>query len=210
MIGMSLPQVIQNAAAVSVPSGASVFKQGQSADNFLVVASGCVKVFARSAEGKEVVLYRVREGEMCTLTTSCLLGQSKYPAEAVTETDVIARAIPAAQFDQLLNDSESFRRFVFASFGQRLSELMQRFEEMVLEGIHSRLAHFLLQHANDQGIAEITHEQLAQEIGTAREVVSRHLKSMEKAGMIGIQRGKVTIVDPAMLEALFPSGDQSH
>lgn len=198
-----LPSAVQSANRIVVPAGQTVFVQGQSAENYLVVRSGCIKVFARSLEGREVVLYRVRVDEMCTLTTACLLGHTSYPAEAISETEVVASLIPSKEFDRLLNDSETFRHFVFTSFGRRLAEIIQRFEEMVLESIHGRLAHFLVENANGEGMVEITHGKLAEEIGTAREVISRHLKTMETAELINTQRGKITILQPLELANLI-------
>jgi len=195
----SFPSAIQAANEVLLENEQRVFSQGQAAENYLVVIRGCLRVFARSGEGKEVVLYRVKDGEMCILTTACLLGRTNYPAEAVTESDTVVRLIPSALFDQLLNESKSFRQFVFEGLSRRLAQVLQRFEQIVLDSVHHRLANFLLQHASEDGVIEATHDKLATEIGTAREVVSRHLNSMAKAGLIKTQRGKVTILQPGAL-----------
>jgi CRP/FNR family transcriptional regulator len=197
-----LPEFIRDAAEVSVPAGAKVFGQGERAENYLLVTSGSVKVFARSDEGREVVLYRVKPGEMCTLTTSCLLGRTNYPAEAVAETDSVARAVPATRFAEMMHDSAEFREFVFASFSGRLNEIMQRFEQLVLASVDKRLAGYLLTRADGDGIILSTHENLALEIGTAREVVSRHLKALESRGLVDLHRGRVHIRDIQALRAL--------
>ncbi|MBT8048062.1 MAG: Crp/Fnr family transcriptional regulator [Xanthomonadales bacterium] len=194
-----LPKIVNEAGELALHANHRVFSQGETPENYLVVTKGCVKVFARSAEGKEVVLYRVRTGEMCILTTACLLGHTNYPAEAVTETDTVARLIPAALFDRLLNESEPFRSFVFEGLSLRLSEVMMRFEQLVLASVHSRLASFLLQNSNEEGVVEVTHELLAVEIGSAREVVSRHLKTMEHEGLIQTRRGLIRILEPKTL-----------
>jgi len=197
-----IPAAIQHANEVVLDAGQRVFVQGQTADNYLVVTEGCVKVFARSRAGKEVILYHVNQGEMCFLTTACLLGHTKYPAEAITELETTASVIPAKDFDRLLNDSHPFRQFVFEGLSQRLAQVTQRFEQMVLESVHHRLAEFLLIHADTNGVLETTHEALAMEIGTAREVVSRHLKSMEQKGLIRAERGLVVVLKPDILAKL--------
>ncbi len=197
-----LPEFISDAAEVTVPAGAQVFGQGDRAENYLLVTSGRVKVFARSDEGREVVLYRVAPGEMCTLTTACLLGQTHYPAEAVAETDSVARAVPASRFAEMINESAEFREFVFASFSGRLNEIMQRFEQLVLASVDKKLAGYLLRTADEDGVIHATHENLALEIGTAREVVSRHLKALESRGLVDLQRGRVRILDRSALEVL--------
>jgi CRP/FNR family transcriptional regulator len=198
----TLPGPLRDATEIDVPSGQCVFSQGQQADHYLVVTKGSVKVFARSSEGREVVLYRVQAGEMCTLTTSCMLGHAKYPAEAVAETDVCAKVLAAAEFDRALHDSAAFREFVFQSLGERLAEILDRMQTLVLETVHLRLIRCLLSRSGDAGVARVTHEQLALEVGTAREVVSRHLKSLEREGLIETQRGKISVLHRKTLEAL--------
>ena len=197
-----MPKLLREAAEVEVAAGQRVFAQGQQACNYLVVTEGSVKVFARSGEGREVVLYRVGAGEMCALTTSCMLGRTPYPAEAVTETDVRARIIGSEAFDRALSESAEFRQFVFASFGQRLTDVLQRMEQLVLDCVRSRLARCLVQRADADGVVAATHEALALEVGTAREVVSRHLKSMEQGGLVRTQRGRIFLLRREILELL--------
>ena len=198
----NFPRLLQEAAEVEIAAGQRVFAQGQQAHNYLVVTAGSVKVFARSGEGREVVLYRVGAGEMCALTTSCMLGRTPYPAEAVTETDVRARIIGSEAFDRALSESAEFRQFVFASFGQRLTDVLQRMEQLVLDCVRSRLARCLVQRADADGVVAATHEVLALEVGTAREVVSRHLKSMEQSGLVRTQRGRIFLLRREILELL--------
>lgn len=172
-----------------------MFTQGQSCENYIVVTSGIVKVFTRSVEGKELVLYRIKPDEVCVLTTSCLMGRNCYPAEAVTETAVTARVIPFHDFNQQLEQSSEFRQFVLGNFSLRLVELMTKLESIALESVTYRLSDYLFNHAVqvDHRIT-ITHQEIANEIGTAREVVSRHLKSLEQQGVIALHRGQVELI----------------
>lgn len=197
-----LPELILRSPDVTVPAGQCIFRQGQPADHYLVVTAGTVKVFARSAEGREVVLYRVRQGEMCTLTTCCMLSRSPYPAEAVTESEGRARTISAAEFDRALNDAAEFREFVFRGFSGRLADIMERMERLALETVHTRLARDLLDRADGEGVVSMTHEELARDIGSAREVLSRHLKLLEQEGHIRTGRGSIRILHPEALQAL--------
>ena len=194
-----LPLPIAQAAEIAIEAGSRVFAQGQSPENFVVVTHGCIKVFARSEDGKEVVLYRVQPGELCILTTACLIGNTHYPADAVTDATTRARVIPLAEFERLLGESEPFRRFVFASMGERLAQVTRRFEHMVLDSTARRLAAFLHARSADDPVIAITHDRLATEIGTAREVVSRHLKALEGASLVSLSRGAITILDRAAL-----------
>jgi CRP/FNR family transcriptional regulator len=190
-----LPFPVTEACEVELEAGQCFFTQGQSAENFVVVTEGCVTVFARSDAGKEVVLYRVRPGELCILTTACLIGRTRYPAEAIADMQTKARVIPTAKFERLLNDSESFRMFVFSAMGDRLAQVTKRFEHMVLDSTKRRLVAFLLSRSALNPVITITHEKLAVEVGTAREVISRHLKAMETKNIVRLSRGHVTILD---------------
>ena len=191
----NLPAPIARATEVELAVGNCVFTQGQSAENFVVVTEGSVTVFVRSDDGKEVVLYRVRPGELCILTTACVIGHTPYPAEAVADTFTKARIIPIAEFERYLAQSDEFQQFVFAGMGQRLAQVTKRFEHMVLDSIDRRLASFLLNGSATDPTIVITHEKLASEIGTAREVISRHLKAMENENLVRLSRGEIKIID---------------
>ena len=202
MASVELPSLISQAREIELDGGLCVFSQGQRAENFLVVTKGCVNVFARSEEGREVVLYRVRPGELCVLTTACLIGHTRYPAEAVTDSETRAHIIPHDDFERHLDNSEPFRRFVFAGMGSRLAQVTRRFEQMVLTSVGTRLVRLILRRAKTDPVISTTHEQIATEIASAREVVSRKLKSLEESGLISLERGKITVVDYADLEAI--------
>ena len=191
----NLPAPVSQAVEVEMEAGMCVFAQGQSAENFVVVTEGCVTVFARSDDGKEVVLYRVRPGELCILTTACVIGHTAYPADAVTDAPTKARIIPVVEFEKLLDQSDEFRQFVFTGMGQRLAQVTKRFEHMVLDSVDRRLATFLLNRSATGPVVVMTHEKLALEIGTAREVISRHLKAMENENIIKLSRGEIKITD---------------
>lgn len=140
------------------------------------------------------MLYRVKPGGTCALTTSCIIGREEYPAEAVVEKDITAMMFPDSEFRQALLDSEVFRQFVFQGFSRRLCDIVSRMETVALKTIDERLAAHLLS-GDDDSLSNITHQVLAAEIGTAREVVSRKLKRFEADGLIRSSRGRVEIVD---------------
>lgn len=200
MTTVQFPDEIRHAADVRLEAGQAVFSQGQEPQHYLIVLEGCVKVFARSGEGREVVLYRVRAGEMCLLTTACLIGHTRYSAEAVTEQATVAKAVPADVFERVLDQSDAFRRFVFEGLSLRLASVTERFEHLVLDSVAQRLVRYLVRRRNAAGVILVTHETLALEIGTAREVVSRHLKALEAEGLLRTGRGRIEILDAAALE----------
>jgi len=193
-------RLLKSAHEITVPAGEVVFRRGDICENYLLVARGSVKVILNSASGREVLLYHVKPGESCVLTTSCLLGGDKYPAEGITETTVDALMLPRRVFDQSLGESSAFRRFVFANMGRRFADVIQRMEAVNFTNIDSRLAKTLLEHASGQTRLAITHQSLADEIGTAREVVSRHLKAFENQAFIRLGRGVIEIQNMEQLE----------
>jgi len=190
---------LMNAAnKVSIPSGQQVFYPGAPCENYLLMLEGNVKTQLISENGREVLLYHVLAGDSCVLTTSCLLSGECYPAEAVTEQNSTAFVIPSKNFHQCLGESVFFRQFVFNNFALRLSSIINRIEQVVFDPIDIRLSKLLLSH-NEKRIKK-THQELASELGTAREVVSRHLKNFEAKGWVLLRRGIIEIVDIEALE----------
>lgn len=186
---------------MKIPSGTGIFHQGQACENYFILVEGSARIFTRSAAGKEVVLYRVEPGDMCVLTTSCLLSSQTFPAEAIAETDMRVKVMQKSQFDKLVNKSAEFRKFVFSSFGRRLSNLITTVEKLALESIEQRLAKYLL--LQPESRIATTHQDLALEIGTAREVVSRHLKRFELEGWIKLGRGTIELLNRQALHNLI-------
>ena len=158
-----------------------------------------MRVQLTSASGREVTLYRISPGGSCILTTSCLLSHEDYPAEAIAESDLVAAAIPSAIFQDALDESHRFRTFVFDSFSTRLKNVIARIEELAFTSIDARLARVLLE-LHEKQVEKVTHQDIAVELGTAREVVSRHLKRFANEGWVELGRGRVTIIDPANLQ----------
>jgi CRP/FNR family transcriptional regulator, anaerobic regulatory protein len=182
------------ARAVNLPIGTRVFEPGQTADAFLIVTRGVVRVQLTAANGREIMLYRVEAGESCVLTTSCLLDAEAYGAEAICETDIAALAVPRVTFRRLLNEMPAFRDAILASYASRVADLITTIEETHLHRVDARLAALIVERAQDGGI-RATHQEIAIELGTAREVVSRTLKRFEHAGAVTLGRGLIEIKD---------------
>ena len=188
-------EIIDSAKQVSLPANTTVFYQGASCENYLLVIQGAVKVFTRAINGREIVLYRVTQGQSCTLTTTCLLANDDYPAEGVTESEVSALAIPLKEFNRGLTQSVSFREFVFNSYSKRLSDVITLVGEVSFNRIDIRLAKQLLNLMDKDHCLFITHQDLSTELGTAREVISRQLKTFEEKGWLSLSRGKIQLND---------------
>lgn len=184
---------------VSIPAGEAVFRAGAPCAGYVLVISGSVRVQMVAESGREIVLYRVEDGQTCILTTACLMASEDYAADAVAETDVDAALLGAADFHRLLAESAAFRGFVFESYGARLADLMALIDEVAFRRIDVRLAEFLIGNRDDQDRLHITHQELAVELGSAREVVSRQLKEFERRGWVGLGRGQIHLTDVGAL-----------
>lgn len=192
----------QRAQVISLPAQTTIFAPGLPAESFLLVLDGTVRVQQVSGGGREIVLYRVSGGESCIMTTACLLAQDTYNAEGITETAIDAVALPRAAFDELMGRSAEFRRFVFADYASRLTDLLHVVEEVAFERIDKRLAQKLIDRADAEGLLGATHQELAVELGTAREVVSRHLKEFQRRGWLELARGALRLTDRSALQRL--------
>jgi len=198
-----VPDCLQGMQQIHMPKGAVVFEPGSSCNQFAYILSGKLRVDLLGGRGKPIMLYRFGGGETCILTTSCLLSGDTYTATATIEEDVEALIVPMSQFDKMLANSSEFRRIVFHSFSERLSTMMAKIEQIAFIPVEQRLAERLVQLNLAYGTdIQITHDQLAADIGTAREVISRKLKSLEKQGIITRDRGQISIANLQALQQL--------
>lgn len=187
---------------VALPAGTRIYGPGQAPEHFLLLIDGSVRVQQVSDTGREIVLYRIAAGESCALTTACLMSYDDYLAEAIAENDVRAVAIPRAAFDDLIAHSPDFRRFVFVAFSARVTELFRIIDEVAFARMDIRLAHRLLELAKGTTEISVTQQQLAAELGSAREVISRILSEFQRRGWVTSTRGNITINNPAALQEL--------
>lgn len=188
------------ARELHLPKGARAFESGAPPRAFLIVLEGSVSVRLTAESGREIVLYRVEAGESCVLTTSALLDSEAYAAEAICDSDVTALALPAPAFRALMGSSASFRDAVLAAYASRVTDLILTLEETQFQRVDARLAQLIATRAA-AGPLLATHQALAVELGTAREVVSRALKRFERAGAVALGRGAIELRDAAKLKA---------
>lgn len=178
-----------------------VFHPGKSCSDFMWITRGCLRVQMVSVGGREIVLYRVNPGDTCIITTSCLLSGDTYNAQAIVEEDIGGIAMARSSFNELLAISPTFRETVFTSFGNRIGELLNYIEEISFGRLDQRLATFICENSKDDQIV-ITHEVLARELATHREVVSRLLKEIERKGWITLGHGKIRLENLDALSAI--------
>ncbi len=196
----ALDELIAGCALLELPAGSELFAVGSACERFPLVLDGSIRVRRLSAAGKELLLYRVGRGESCILTSSCLLGESDYSASAVTETAVRLLALPRTQFMRLLDENRAFRSEVFHLFAARLSELMLLVDAVAFQRLDQRLARRLL--SGPPAELQISHQQLAAELGSVREIVSRLLGDFQDRGLVRLGRGHIQVLDEPALKAL--------
>ncbi len=188
-------RLTREASVVRMPAGTVIFGPGHPPKSLLLLLEGRVRVQQTSEGGREIVLYRVHAGESCVMTTACLLAFEDYTAEGVTETDLEAVSIPRAAFDEGMASSPAFRRFVFAAYSKRVTDLFLTVEEIAFGRMDVRLASKLLELSNGGDRVAATHGVLAGELGTAREVVSRQMAEFQRRGWVEQRRGAVAFTD---------------
>lgn len=193
------------ARLIHMKKDAQVFGPMNVPDSLFFLYDGRIRVSQSSDSGREIVLYRVDAGESCVLTTACMLAEEAYNAEGIAETDVTAVVLPKPAFDRLASEEDAFRNFVFAAYSRRLIDLLRVVDDVAFGRIDVRLAERLL--TLGYGLKEIrtTHQELARELGTAREVISRVLSDFHKRDLIEQSRGVITFRNKAALAGIAES-----
>ena len=187
-------------AIMHLPAGAQVFAENQPCQGFPLLLEGSVKVIKLAASGRELMLYRVVPGGSCIISSSCLLGHTEYNARGIAETPLTLAALPVGAFAALMVEHTPFRDFVFHLFADRIGELMQLVEEVAFARLDQRLAQLLL--ARNETVLGVTHQQLADELGSVREIVSRLLKGFAEQGLVTLGREQITITNRPGLQKL--------
>ncbi|MHA2936814.1 Crp/Fnr family transcriptional regulator [Vibrio sp. RC27] len=189
----------QESRYIDVPSGTVLFDLNSPCTAFPLILSGCVRVVCQSDTGRELHLYDVNPGESCIITSSCLLGHSAYPARGVADGQLNAVMIPRALFSKLMEKHPEFSLYIFSLFGERLVDLMRLIEEVSFRKLDQRLAVLLLRKGRH---IQTTHQSLADELGSVREIISRLLKNFAEQGIVELGRERITILDEKALEAI--------
>lgn len=193
---------LSQAPQINLTAQMTLLAPGDRCRDFLIVLDGSIRVFGRSAQGRELDMYHISPQQTCVLTTSCLLSGERYPAQAQVEQAGHALLINAELFHWLLDQESAFRQFVFQNYASRLSDLLLLVQSVAFERMDVRLTRYLLQSSRHSLVISLSHQQIADALGTAREVISRQLKQMEHNGWIALSRGQIFLLQPAILQAL--------
>lgn len=182
---------------MDMPVGTFVFRENEGCGRIGFIVSGSIRVFKEHDSGKSITLYRIGPGDTCILSMSCALSNPIHQASAIVEEDATVLTISTDDFRSLMDSSNEARDYVFSMFATRLTDVMILLEEIVFRRMDERLAGILIDHAARHHTLTInaTHEKLAEEAGTAREVVTRILRDFAARGWVELQRGSITITD---------------
>lgn len=186
-----------------IPHNKIISVEGDACNYFSFLLKGIIRVYKVGSSGREITLYRINEGGSCILTASCILSHKAFPAIAVTELDCEVLSLPANLFKDWVTKYSFWQEYVFDLVSTRLSDVITTVEEIAFKSVDTRIAEKLTHLSGEKGIfVEITHNEIARDIGTSREVVSRILKDFESRGVIQIARGSIKILDTIKLAAL--------
>jgi len=191
-----------SAQQIEIDNNTVIFKSGDPCGAFLILISGQIRVEITTKSGRDLQLYRMQENDTCIITTSVLLNHENYYARAITESAVKAIIISADDFHKALSLSHDFSRYVLTGYSQRMSALITLLDRIASKDINYELSNFLLEKVNKEHQVELTQKEIAREVGTVREVISRKLSVLEGQGVVKVQRGKITVLDIEFLQKM--------
>lgn len=192
----------QEGKHVEFPSNYVLFDEGASHHHYFFLTSGIARVVRSTISGRELLLYRLQAGGICVLTINALLGGKDYHARGIVEEKITAVTIPQPLFIRFTEESPVFNKFIFQTFNQRMAHLVTLIEEVAFQKLDQRLANHLLQKGTR---IQTTQQQLADELGSVREVISRLLQDFKTRGAVQLERGYIHILDKAILERIASS-----
>lgn len=180
---------------VFYPAGTGVYSGARECLGEIFIQKGILRTYLLSDEGKEVTMYRLRQGDTCVLTASCILPAITFDVEIEAQTDVEALLIPAGTLSRVTKENVYAENFIYKEAAKRFSDVVEALQQMMFLSLTQRIAAFLLDESakTHSPVITVTHEDLAKQIGSAREAVSRILKQMAKKGYVSLNRGEVKI-----------------
>jgi CRP/FNR family transcriptional regulator, anaerobic regulatory protein len=192
-------EFMNTAYLARIPAGHDVFVEGDDVEGIALLLSGVVRVYKIGETGREITLYRFSLGDSCILTANAILSQRSFPAIATVEEDAEALMIPAAAFRDWVRRYDIWREYVFDLLSQRLASVLAIVDEVAFRRMDARVADLLLQRHRPGQIIQITHQQIAAELGSSREVISRILEDFASRQLVRSGRGTIEIVDSDLL-----------
>ena len=180
---------------VRLNSGEITCQNNSLCPSLMIVEQGCLRVYKRSADGRMFTLYRVNPGECCSLTVSSILNNTMFPAIVEVEDDVLAYVVSAQHVRDWLRKDSQWQAYIFKQLTVKLTQLTQLMDNLAFDCMDSRIANLLCRRLGKSRVICTTHQCIADEVGTSREVVSRSLRTLECKGYIGLTRGRIEAVN---------------
>jgi CRP/FNR family transcriptional regulator, anaerobic regulatory protein len=188
-------RVLESLHFREMEEGATILREGQVCSSVPFVIEGAIRVFKTADSGREITLYRIEKGESCILSTGCGKGLAAFPATVMTDKPTFAAFMPSDMVRRLFAEGPSFRDFVLEQYSSRMAEVMELVQEIAFRHVDERLHQWLADSASRSSDRRVlvTHQELADHVGTSREVVSRILKDWEQRGALEISRGAIIL-----------------
>jgi CRP/FNR family transcriptional regulator len=191
---IKLEAILESLSYKTLDEGTMILREGQVCSAVPFVLDGSIRVYKTSESGREITLYRIEPGQSCILSLGCGKGIDYFPAAVVAEQKTLAAFIPSSTIRRLLNEGPSFRDFVSSQYTKRIAEVIELVEEIAFRKVDERLIQALAEMSSPAGLVISTHQELADHVGSSREVVSRILKDLEQRGVLEISRGSVKLL----------------
>ncbi len=205
ILSQANPQLVEDfkrtAYFARIPAGRDVFVEGDEVEAIALLVSGVVRVYKVGETGREITLYRFGLGESCILTANAILSRQAFSAIATVEEAAEAIMIPAVTFRAWVQDYELWRDFLFTLLSQRLSIVMEIVDEVAFRRMDIRVAVFLFEQSKRHNPISITHQEIAAELGSSREVISRIVEQLATKDIIRVVRGSIEVLDVDLLIA---------
>ncbi len=188
--------IVNQANIVSLPAGIPLLQPDTPCMQFMLLLNGSVRIYQQTPNDREATLYRIHGGDLCVLSVNGLIQQKDFGAFAKTETIITALTFSRELFMDAMAKSADFREFILLNLTDRFNDVLRLMEEIVFENLDTRLICLLarLSRKNENDTLHITHQELARELGSSREVISRLLKGIEKQGCIKLGRGVIHVL----------------
>jgi len=192
-----IDEILQEGRLMEVPAGETIMDIGQYIRSIPLLLSGAIKVLREDEEGDELLLYYLEQGETCSVTMACCMGQTKSEIRAITETDTRLVMVPVQKMEEWMAKYKGWRNYVFESYQNRLNELLLTVDSIAFKNLDQRLVDYLkkkVEVTNDDRIRN-THQEIAYDLHTSRVVVSRLLKKLEKMKKLVLHRNYIHVID---------------
>ena len=196
--------ILNNAQMMDAPTETPLATTGSNCTNFMLLLDGTVRIYQDDENGREMTLYRIAPGDVCLMSLNSLIHDRPFRANAKSETSISMILFSATDFHRAMKVSDAFRMLILSSLVDTVCTMVQSFYDTAFEPLDMRLACLLgrLFERKGSDSLDITHQELSQELGTTREVVSRLLKKLEQQECIVLKRGKILIGENKQMPGL--------